>query len=406
MTRAELLHQVNALRQTDNVTNWLYLAREYLFLGAVVGLTVAFYQWAGAEGPGWLWAVPVTLLAVVLVGAGQHRLTTLGHEASHYMLFRNRRLNELASDALCMFPMWSTTHHYRLQHLAHHQYPNDPARDPDVAQMEGSGHRFRFPMPARRFLWECVVRQVLWPPGLVRYVRMRARYAMAGGGAGPYAAHKPHPFVLLVGFLHVAALALVMTYLAVRHEPWPLALVPAGMWAAVTTFYALVPGRTYSRSRLRPDVSLRWISVLRVTYMTLLITALAWLSHLTGEPWGLYYLVLWMLPLWTSFGFFMLARQVVQHGHAGRDRFGNTRVFLVGRLIRWAVFPLGMDYHLPHHLFPLVPHYRLPRLHDLLLRHDPEYRQHCTVVEGYLFHRRPPKHSTVLELMAEPRTVS
>ena len=28
-------------------------------------------------------------------GAGQHRLTTLGHEARHYILFRNRKLNEL-----------------------------------------------------------------------------------------------------------------------------------------------------------------------------------------------------------------------------------------------------------------------------------------------------------------------
>jgi hypothetical protein len=289
--------------------------------------------------------------------------------------------------------------------MAHHQYTNDPQRDPDLAQLEGSGHHFHFPMPARRFLWECVAKQALWLPGLARYVRMRARYAMAGG-AGPYAAHKPHPLVLLVGFLYVVALTLVMTGLAVRHEPWPLALVPLGMWAAVMTFYALVPEQAYSRTRLRPDLSMRGISVLRVTYMTLLITALAWLSHLTAEPWGLYYLVLWVLPLCTSFGFFMLTRELAHHGHAGRDRFDNTRVFLVGRLIRWAVFPLGMDYHLPHHLFPLVPHYRLPRLHDLLLRHDPEYRQHCTVVEGYFFHRHPPRHATVLEVMAQPTTFS
>ena len=59
--------------------------------------------------------------------------------------------------------------------MAHHQFPNDPERDPDVAQMEGSGHRFRFPMSPRRFIWECVVKQILWPPGLIRYTRMRAK---------------------------------------------------------------------------------------------------------------------------------------------------------------------------------------------------------------------------------------
>jgi fatty acid desaturase len=109
--------------------------------------------------------------------------------------------------------------------------------------------------------------------------------------------------------------------------------------------------------------------------------------------------VLWVVPMLTTFGFFMILRQVVQHGNATRDRYTNTRIFLVGQLIRFSVFPLGMDYHLPHHLFPLVPHYRLPQLHALLLETE-EYRREATVVEGYFFHRRPPEHPTVVELMA------
>jgi hypothetical protein len=126
--------RVKEFRKPDNTTNWLHLAHVYLFLGAVAGLTLAFYFYREDWGLSWLWNIPVTILAVILLGAGQHRLTTLGHEASHYMLFHNRLLNELASDFLCMFPVWSTTHHYRLQHLAHHQFPNDPERDPDVTQ--------------------------------------------------------------------------------------------------------------------------------------------------------------------------------------------------------------------------------------------------------------------------------
>jgi len=59
-----------------------------------------------------------------------------------------------------------------------------------------------------------------------------------------------------------------------------------------------------------------------------------------------------------------------------------------------------MDYHLPHHLFPMVPHYRLPALHALLMETD-EYREHACMVEGYFWHRRPPAHATVLELMAK-----
>jgi fatty acid desaturase len=397
-----LIRRVNALRKTDNFTNWFYLIREYLFLGAVVGLTIAFYQLRGGWGLHWLWDVPVTLLAIGLVGAGQHRLSTLSHEASHYMLFRNRLLNELVSDFFCMFPMWSTTHHYRLQHLAHHQFPNDPERDPDVSQMEASGHRFAFPMSPRRFVWECVLKQLLWFPKLIRYIRVRARYSTTGGGTGPYEAKGPRSKLLIrVGVLYLAALAGALTALVMLDQPVLLAVVPAGMLAAVLIFYARVPAHLYRQSLVKPDVSPRVMTFGRVTHWSLTFTALAWLTYLTDMPWGLYYLLLWMVPLGTSFSFCMILRQVVQHGNATQERLTNTRIFLVSRLIRFAVFPLGMDWHLPHHLFPMVPHYRLKQLHALLLEAE-EYRKNATVVEGYFFHRRPPQHPTVAELMATP----
>jgi fatty acid desaturase len=398
----DLIRRVNALRKTDNLTNWFYLIREYLFLGSVVGLTIAFYQLRGGWGLHWLWDVPLTLVAIGLVGAGQHRLSTLGHEASHYMLFRNRLLNELVSDIFCMFPMWSTTHHYRLQHLAHHQYPNDPERDPDVSQMTASGHRFAFPMSPRRFVWECVLKQLLWFPKLIRYIRVRARYSTTGGGTGPYEARGPRSKLLvLVGVLYLAVLAGALTALVMLDQPVLLAVVPAGLLTAVLIFYARVPAHLYRQSLVKPDISPRMMTFGRVTHWTLTFTALAWLTCLTDLPWGLYYLLLWLVPLGTSFSFCMILRQVVQHGNATQERLTNTRIFLVSRQIRFAVFPLGMDWHLPHHLFPMVPHYRLKQLHALLMESE-EYRASATVVEGYFFHRRPPQHPTVTELMATP----
>src|SRR3989440_8390391 len=159
------------------------------------------------------------------------------------MLFKTRRLNELASDWLTMFPMWSTTPHYRLQHMAHHQFPNDPERDPDVAQMEGSGHRFHFPMSPRRFVWECVIKQILWLPGLVRYTRMRARYASTGGGGGPYESSggRKSRLLIVIGILYLAATAGTLTALTWLEQPLLMAVVPAGMLAAVLAFYLVVP---------------------------------------------------------------------------------------------------------------------------------------------------------------------
>jgi len=404
LNNPELLRRINALRQTDNWRNWFYFIREYLYLGGIAALAILFYTYRADWGLHWLWNVPVTILAITLIGAGQHRLTTLGHEASHYMLFHNRRLNELASDFLCMFPVWSTTHHYRLQHMAHHQFPNDPERDPDVAQMEGSGHRYRFPMSPRRFLWECVVKQILWPPGLIRYTRMRAKYASTGGGTGPYESKggRKSRILIVIGILYLVALAGALTLLTWLEQPLSMALVPLGMLAAVLAFYLVVPADFFRKSTVRCDISPRATTVFRVTYLTAVFTSLAWLTYLTGRPWPLYYIALWLVPLFTSFSFCMLLRQIVQHGNGGRERFTNTRIFLVSRLIRFGVFPLGMDYHLPHHLFPMVPHYRIKQLHELLLETE-EYRTQATTVEGYFWHRDPPQHPTVLELMATGR---
>src|SRR5438874_1842570 len=100
-----LLRRVNALRQIDNVTNWFYLAREYLFIAALIGGTVWFYSFLLEGGWSLLWAAPVTCATIVCVGACQHRLATLTHEAANYILFRNRLLNELVSECFCMLPI-------------------------------------------------------------------------------------------------------------------------------------------------------------------------------------------------------------------------------------------------------------------------------------------------------------
>ncbi|MBU2534276.1 MAG: fatty acid desaturase, partial [Alphaproteobacteria bacterium] len=71
-----------------------------------------------------------------------------------------------------------------------------------------------------------------------------------------------------------------------------------------------------------------------------------------------------------------------QHGNADRGRLTNSRVFLVDPISRYAVFPLGMDYHLPHHLLASVPHYNLKKLHELLLQ-DPEYVEKGRIVKGW-----------------------
>ena len=72
--------------------------------------------------------------------------------------------------------------------------------------------------------------------------------------------------------------------------------------------------------------------------------------------------------------YFMFLRDVYQHSNADAGRLTNSRVFFTDPFTRWAVFVYGQDMHIPHHLFPAVPHYHLPRLHDLLKQDHDTYR--------------------------------
>ena len=180
----EFKAELQRLRRTDNLTNWYYVARTYLYLAAVIAGAVWVFELARADAISVWWTVPVALLAIVLVGAGQHQLSGLAHEGVHHILFRNRLLNDLASDLLTMFPLFSATHLYRLQHLAHHQFVNDPDRDPDVSQLRTSGHWLDFPVTPRQFLGTLV--KQLWVPKLIRFMRVRARYNATGAEHSPY----------------------------------------------------------------------------------------------------------------------------------------------------------------------------------------------------------------------------
>jgi fatty acid desaturase len=399
LSDAEFKAKLQQLRPTDNLTNWWYIFRTYLYFALVIGATVTLFESIRAEQLSWLWAIPGTLLAVVLVGAGQHQLGGLAHEGVHHILFRNRRLNDLASDWFTMFPIYGATHLYRLQHLAHHQFVNDPDRDPDVSQLQTSGHWLKFPVAKRQFLGTLV--KQLWIPNLVRFMRVRAKYNATGTDKNPYAkkGEKPSKLAVLVGIGYLAALFFSLIGLYFWSNPVLLAVVPIAMWLVVCAVFAWMPSEKFNQSRLHPVIPLRYMTMLRLGHITVVFTALANISYHTGSPAWLYYYPLWLLPLFTSYAFFMILRQIVQHGNADRSWLTNTRTFLVGRFINFAVFPMGQEYHLPHHMYATVPHFRLKQLHELLMQY-PEYAEEAVVVEGYFLPKHHPKsRPTVLDVL-------
>lgn len=402
----ELKRKLQELRRTDNFTNFLYIARAWLVISLAIGGTVACYHWQEAAGFNLLWCVPVTVLAVLVVGASQHQLAGANHEASHYTLFKNRYLNELASDWLCMFPLFSSTYHYRLEHMAHHQFVNDPQRDTEHIQLRRSGHWLGYPVAKARFLG--LLAKQIWLINLARYTFVRARYNAVGDDSNPNFQQRNRKLPLRVSVGYLIALVAVLAMLRRVGDPWLLAIVPAGLYVGVMASLAIMPLKWYPTSRLRPVLSPPAMAIGRVTFLTLLFCGLTWTQFLTGGPVCGFFLLLWVVPLVTSFPLFLILRQLVQHGNADRGRLTNTRIFHVHPLIRYAVFPFGMDYHLPHHMYATVPHYRLPACHQTLLEYT-EYAEKAQLVEGYFLprthHAAGERHPTVLEVLGPEHTI-
>lgn len=393
--------EVQSLKARDNVTNWYHLARIYLITALAIAGAIWVDEAAMAGAIAWWWSIPATLAAIVVVGASQHQFGGVIHEGTHFILFANRWLNELASDWLAAYPILTTTYHYRLHHLAHHQFVNDPERDPDISQLHESDHWLDFPITHVEILWSLL--KQLWLPNLFRYTITRARYSSMGGGRSPYADPNQPGTIrpMRAGILFAIGAPLIVVPLSIMGYGLAVAIVLPALWAIVVTILWTLPAKAYPGTRLSPVIPLRWLGISRVTYLAMLYGALSAVQLAGwGPAWG-YFALLWLVPVFTTFPLFMILRQWVQHGNADRGRYTNTRVFLVGPMVRYAVFPFGMDYHLPHHLMASVPHYNLKQLHEILMR-DPEYREKGVIVEGYFGGRENAEgHPTAMGVLGE-----
>jgi len=399
-----------SLRRVDNTTNLVYLAVEYLGLLLVGGIAIVFSEFRGTWGLSWSWNVPVFTVAVVLIGGMQHRLAGLGHEAAHYSFMKNRFLNDLIPDLFCMFPLMSALHFYRVFHLGHHQFTNDPDRDPDLLNLGPAKRAGEFPMSRRRFIFVIYFCALVAPLRCLRYQWAYLQLNTFGIGRNIYFSRfarrgePPEPRIRLatmLGIAYVFGFAAVLRLLTGMGQPH--AIIPAGVVGMLIVAFVLYcsPEWAIYRSPFRHAYSPRFASAVRLGFCTTVLSILAYIRWATGGASYIYPILLWQLPLGTSFMFFMFLRDVYQHSNADTGRLTNSRVFFPDFFTRWAVFVYGQDMHIPHHLFPAVPHYRLRRLHELLKSSHAGYR--LDVVEAHGTFHNHLNRRTILDEMTGTR---
>jgi fatty acid desaturase len=406
---SELNRRIMRLRDLSNAINLAFLAGDYLGIAAVISGVIVFRAYREYWGLSWAWDVPVVAMAVVLMGGLQHRLAGLGHEASHYTLLKKKSLNDLVGDLFCMFPILGTIHFYRLFHLAHHQYTNDPQRDPDLVSLGSSKMIDQFPMSRWRFIKAFYLRPLTAPLRFLKYQLDYIDINVLGRAENIYLRRMPGLVTpgqawprwgatlgLLYVILYLAAHGLIT---AAGHSGSLVVLGAVGTLLVVGTG-RLLPHRAYFPSPFRQPFSCRFAGSLRLIYYTWVLVILGMLDAATAGSSTRYFVLLWILPLGTSFMYFMLLRDVYQHTNADTGRLSNTRVFLVDAFTRWAIFVHGQDMHVPHHLFPGVPHHRLRELHRFLKRSHAEYA--AQVVECHGTFGNHVGLPTILDTLAEP----
>lgn len=253
----------------------------------------------------WAWPSPWVALVVLVIGVQQHGLFILAHEAAHYRLFSRRIVNDMAGRIIGMTGAVSMCT-YRVVHRLHHNnlYTEE---DPDTAIHGG------YPRGVA-YLWKKLLQDAV---GLNAWKTLAYFFGAPAINDETHRAARP-----------------------------------------------LDDTSPQLRAAARAD---RWLVVAFQLGAPLVAFGLAGWRGLAQ------YAVLWALPLLTVLQPILRLRAILEHGAvtdfsspltaARTNRTSGGIGNVIGRCL---LFPHHVNYHLEHHLYPAVPHYHLPRLHDVL----------------------------------------
>lgn len=369
--------------------NVLHVLSEYALL--ILLQATAFWCFHRAEA----WALPrwslIGLGAVTFVFSGclLHRIALLGHEASHYLLLKNRKWNDILADLLCFIPIWSTLVSYRQKHLGHHLYPNEPGKDPNLGSEAAERLFASFPLRSRWSIYRYYA-LFFWPPFVMRNLLDLIRIiAMGNARAKQRRGQSEEPrrgiSPLFLGLAYLIAFRGFLTYAERTGSDTVMLLGPllvhlvAGVGGTL-----LLPRSWFRKWQAKLNYDFKTAALIRITFYALLLLGISWGRHFGGFNFGPFYFAFWLLPLMYVFPYLMLLRELFQHANLGKGKLDNSRIIHPDPFTRWAVLGYGNDFHLIHHIYPNIPHYHLRAAHQGLVERSPEYRRQLEEVHGTL----------------------
>lgn len=129
---------VRELSELRPAVSSLRIALEWLSIFAAAALCGV--AWSSTSSVALQAAIYV--LCVAFIGARQHGLLVLAHDAAHYRLFRNRAWNDWIGELFLAWPfVLLTMRAYRRNHFPHHRHVNTD-RDPDWVRKQTPEWKF------------------------------------------------------------------------------------------------------------------------------------------------------------------------------------------------------------------------------------------------------------------------
>jgi fatty acid desaturase len=337
----------------NNWRNWVPLAGTYLYVFVVAGLALWFFHDREGRLPWWT-DIPVGIVAILLIGPAQHRLVILGQEAALGVMFRNRWLNELAGDWLIHFPLSTATHQIRQHLLTHYQFPNDPDRDAELVIARRAG------------FWPLKWTRLLRASAYLKWNSLRATHIFEPNPNNPFydPERPPSKVALRIGTAYVlVTFALLLWVYFFRRQIGDetieavLVYVLPGLWALAMVVFLILPESKFHRSRLKGVYSPKTMTLMRITFISLVNGGLGWTTFLTERSAVLNYIALWITPTGVALAL-IIVRHWRQHGNLPPGQVAWDRhPGLIGRLL---LFPLNQRRHRVKHASPETPWYLLP----------------------------------------------
>lgn len=286
--------QLKKLYKIQPYKHVMALVYNWLIIGITIFLSIRFFN-------------PFTyVLAVLIIGARMHALAILMHDATHYRFLKNKKWNDLITNFVSMYPLFSSIEAYRQNHLRHHQHLNT-TDDPDWFAKLGK-KAFEFPKSRTEF------------------------------------------FLMVISYFSL--------FQGIKDAFWLFKRFQAPMKKKNISFKARLP---------------------RLVFYALLILGLSLLGL-----WK-YFALYWLIPYFSTLFMFQYIRSVAEHfGELSYDHLlTSTRTTKVNALESFLLAPHYVGYHLEHHLYPGVPFYNLPKLHQLLMEAS-EYQTKAHITQGYV----------------------